>query len=409
MFHVVVPKVALISLHTSPLVQPGSGDSGGMNVYVREVASALAQAGVDCTTYTRADRPGLPAEVLVEPGHSVVHVPAGAYDLPKEALADQVDVFADRVAEHLEASGGADVIHGNYWLSGVAGHRLKHRFDVPLVSTFHTLARVKAEGGDLEPDWRERAEAEVIGCSDAICVSCPEEERQFRRLYGDPHGVIETVPPAVEHAFFAPGNRGGARRAVGLPADRPIVLYVGRIQPLKGPDLAVRALAAMPRNDAMLVIVGGASGSDGLAEEVATRALAAELGVADRVVFVEPKPHHLLSSYYRAADVVIVPSRSESFGLVALEAAACGIPVVASAVGGLLNVVHDGVTGVLVEGRQPERFARALSQVIDDPLGAAAMGAAAAVRARHFTWSLTAARLRRLYADLVEQRTLVAC
>jgi D-inositol-3-phosphate glycosyltransferase len=381
-----------------------------MNVYVREVASALAQAGVECTTYTRADRPGLPGELLVEPGHSVVHVPAGRFDLSKEALAEQVDLFADGVAEHLEASGGVDVIHGNYWLSGVAGHRLKHRFDLPLVSTFHTLARVKAEGGDLEPEWRDRAEAEVIGCSDAICVSCPEEERQFRRLYGDPRGVIETVPPAVERAFFAPGDRRGARRAIGLPADRPIVLFVGRIQPLKGPDVAVRALAGVHRRDTMFVIVGGASGTDGVAELLETRTLARELGVADRVVFVDPKPHHLLSSYYRAADVVIVPSRSESFGLVALEAAACGIPVVASAVGGLLNVVHDGVTGLLVEGRQPERFARALNQLIDDPVGAAAMGAAAAVRARRFTWSFTAARLRRLYADLVEQRTpLVVC
>jgi D-inositol-3-phosphate glycosyltransferase len=409
-FQVAVTRAALISLHTSPLVQPGAGDSGGMNVYVREVASALAQAGVECTTYTRASRPGLPRQLHVEPGHSVVHLAAGPFDLPKEALAEQVDVFADGVAEHIEASGGVDIIHGNYWLSGVAGHRLKHRFDVPLVSTFHTLARVKSEGGDLEPEWRDRAEAEVIGCSDAICVSCPEEERQFRRLYGDPHGVIEVVPPAVEHAFFAPGDRGGARRALGLPADRRILLFVGRIQPLKGPDMAVRALAGLRRDDAMLILVGGASGAAGEATLGATRALAAELGVADRVVFVDPKPHHLLSSYYRAADVVVVPSRSESFGLVALEAAACGVPVVASAVGGLLNVVHDGVTGVLVEGRQPERFARAVAQLLDDPIAAAEMGWAASVRARRFTWSFTAARLRRLYADLVEQRTpLVAC
>jgi D-inositol-3-phosphate glycosyltransferase len=409
-FQDAVTRVALISLHTSPLVQPGAGDSGGMNVYVREVASALAQAGVECTTYTRAHRPGLPQRLLVEPGHSVVHVPAGSFDLPKEALAEQVDVFADGVAEHIQATGGVDVIHGNYWLSGVAGHRLKHRFDVPLVSTFHTLARVKAEGGDLEPEWRDRAEAEVIGCSDAICVSCPEEERQFRRLYGDPHGVIEVVPPAVEHAFFAPGDRGGARRALGLPADRPILLFVGRIQPLKGPDMAIRALAGLHRHDAMLILVGGASGADGMAALGATRALVAELGVGERVVFVEPKPHHLLSSYYRAADIVVVPSRSESFGLVALEAAACGIPVVASAVGGLLNVVHDGVTGVLVEGRHPERFSRAIAQLLDDPLAAAELGRAAAVRARRFTWSFTAGRLRRLYADLVEQLTpLVAC
>lgn len=402
----------MISLHTSPLVQPGAGDSGGMNVYVREVASALAQAGVECTTYTRADRPGLAPEVLVEPGHRVVHVPAGPFELPKEALPEELDAFTAGVLDHLSRGPGVDVVHGNYWLSGVVGHRLKHALDVPLVSTFHTLARVKAEGGDLEPEWRERAEADVIGCSDAICVSCPEEERQFRRLYGDPAGRIEIVPPAVEHAFFAPGDRTGARRAVGLPVDRPVLLFVGRIQPLKAPDLAIRALAALVAHPtAVLAIVGGASGADGDGHAAASRRLAGELGVADRVRFVAPQPHHILSSWYRAADVVVVPSRSESFGLVALEAAACGIPVVASAVGGLLNIVHDGVTGWLVEGREPERYARAISQILGDPSGAAAMGAAAAVRARRFTWSFTAARLRRLYTDLAAQpaRELVAC
>jgi D-inositol-3-phosphate glycosyltransferase len=406
-----VKRVALISLHTSPLIQPGSGDSGGMNVYVREVASALAQAGVECTTYTRAHRPGLPPEVTVEPGHQVVHVPAGAFDLPKEALADELDQFTAGVRAHLDHGPGVDVVHGNYWLSGVVGHRLKHHLDIPLVSTFHTLARVKAEGGDLEPEWRDRAEAEVIACSDAICVSCPEEERQFRRLYGNPSGRIEIVPPAVEHAFFAPGDQRGARKAVGLPVDRPVVLFVGRIQPLKAPDLAIRTVARMHRDDVTLVIVGGASGHDGDHEAQRVRALAAELGLGDRVRFVPPRPHHILSSYYRAADVVLVPSRSESFGLVALEAAACGVPVVASAVGGLLNVVHDGVTGILVDGRDPARYARALNQLLDDPAGAAAMGAAAAERARHFTWSFTAARLRRLYVDLAAQAApqLVAC
>jgi D-inositol-3-phosphate glycosyltransferase len=406
-----VKRVALISLHTSPLIQPGSGDSGGMNVYVREVASALAQAGVECTTYTRAHRPDLPAEVFVEPGHRVVHVPAGPFDLPKEALTTELDEFTEGVIAHVAAGPGVDVVHGNYWLSGVVGHRLKHHFGLPLVSTFHTLARVKAEGGDLEPVWREQAEAEVIACSDAICVSCPEEERQFRRLYGDPSGRIEIVPLAVEHAFFAPGDRRGARNAMGLPVEGPVILFVGRIQPLKAPDLAIRALAEVGRDDALLVIVGGASGAQGDDEVERARALAVELGLRNRVRFVPPRPHHILSSYYRAADVVIVPSRSESFGLVALEAAACGVPVVASAVGGLLNIVHDGVTGVLVDGRDPHRYGRAIAQLLGDPVGAAAMGAAAAVRARRFTWSFTAARLRRLYVDLAAQPApqLVAC
>lgn len=401
-------RAAVISFHTSPLIQPGSGDSGGMNVYVREVASSLAQAGVECTTYTRADRPGLRDEVLVEPGHRVVHIPAGAYDLPKEALPDHIDEFADGVRDHIVASGGVDIVHGNYWLSGVVGHRLKHDLDLPLVSTFHTLARVKAEGGDLEPEWRDRAEADIIACSDAICVSCPEEERQFRRLYGDAdgniNGVVEIVPPAVEHAFFAPGDVVGARRAAGLPVDRPVIVFVGRIQPLKGPDVAVEALAASRHGDAVLVLVGGASGMEGDAEAAKARRLVADLDLGDRVRFVDPQPHHLLSSYYRAADVVVVPSRSESFGLVALEAGASGVPVVASAVGGLLNVVDDGLTGVLVEGRDPRRFAAAIDDLLDDPARRAALGSAAAAKASRFTWSLTAARLRRLYSDLAEAR-----
>ena len=189
----VVERVAVISLHTSPLLQPGSGDSGGMNVYVRELVSSLSQTGLDCTTFTRADREGLPPEVLVEPGHRVVHVEAGPHHLPKEALPEISDKFCAGVLKWIEANDRPDVIHGNYWLSGVVGHHLKHALDVPFVSTFHTLARVKAEGGDPEPMWRDRAEAEIIQCSDAICVSCVEEEEQFRRLYGDPHGRIEII------------------------------------------------------------------------------------------------------------------------------------------------------------------------------------------------------------------------
>ncbi|MEO5900643.1 MAG: glycosyltransferase, partial [Ilumatobacteraceae bacterium] len=160
-------RVAVLSLHTSPLSQPGSGDSGGMNVYVRELVSALAQAGVECTTYTRASRPDLPAEVQVEPGHRVVHVPAGPWDLPKEELPSILDEFGDRVVEHLRNESPADVVHANYWLSGMVAHRVKHELDIPFVSTFHTIAKVKAEGGDLEPIWRERAEQEIISCADA--------------------------------------------------------------------------------------------------------------------------------------------------------------------------------------------------------------------------------------------------
>jgi D-inositol-3-phosphate glycosyltransferase len=401
-------RVAVISLHTSPLLQPGAGDSGGMNVYVRELVSALAQAGVECTTYTRADRPGLPAEVLVEPNHRVVHIAAGRYDIPKDALPTIVDEFTDRVLDHLATNGGADVVHANYWLSGVAAHRIKHTLGIPFVSTFHTLARVKAEGGDPEPAWRDRAEAELINCADAICVSCESESEQFRRLYGTPHGRIEIVAPGVEHALFGPGEQRGARAALELPAEAPVLLFVGRLQQLKGPDVAIRTLHAIGRPDALLLVIGGASGTQGDAEVAKAHALAHELGVSAQVRFVDPQPHHILSTYYRAADVVVVPSRSESFGLVALEAMACGVPVVASAVGGLLSLVDHGDTGFLVPDRDPDQFAAAISAILGDPLLAEQMSRAAAKRAKQYTWAFAAARLRRLYADLTV-RQLVSC
>lgn len=404
----VVQRVAVISLHTSPLLQPGAGDSGGMNVYVRELGSALAQAGVETTTFTRADRPGLADEVIVEPGHRVVHIAAGAHRLPKEALPEITDEFRHGVLDWISRNERPDVIHGNYWLSGVVGHHLKHELDVPFVSTFHTLARVKAAAGDPEPMWRDRAEAEIVGCADAICVSCDEEADQFRLHYGDPQGRLEIIAPGVEHAFFAPGDQAGARRALGYDLDSPLLLFVGRIQPLKGPDVAIRTLGELGRPDAHLVIVGGASGIDGDTETERAHELVAELGLTERVHFVEPQPHHILSTYYRAADVVLAPSRSESFGLVALEAAACGVPVVASAVGGLLSLVDDGLTGRLILGRDPGEYARAVAAILDDDVARAAMGAAAVERARRYTWSFAAARLRRMYSDL-GVRELVSC
>lgn len=399
-------RVAVLSLHTSPLAQPGIGDGGGMNVYVRELVSALAHAGVDCTTYTRTWRDDLPAEINVEPNHKVVHIPAGAVDMPKGDLLSVVPEFTDGVLRHINANGGTDVIHANYWLSGLSGHTLKHELDVPLVSTFHTFARVKALGGDPESESREQAETDVIGCSDVICVSCTEEERQFIELYGNPPGTTEIVAPGVEHAFFAPGDKRGARKALEL-GDGPVLLFVGRIQPLKGADVAVRSLAELNRPDATLLIVGGASGTEGETEIAHVHALMQELKVENQVRFVAPQAHHILSTYYRAADVVLVPSRSESFGLVALEAAACGTPVVANAVGGLLTIVEHGRTGFLVPDRQPEIFARHIANILDDPALSARMSHDAAERAKGYTWSFAAARLRRAYTDITSRDRVV--
>ena len=401
-------RVAVLSLHTSPLAQPGSGDSGGMNVYVRELASALAQAGVECTTYTRRVHADQPDVVQVEPGFRVVHIAAGPFDLLKEDLHTVLDEFGDAVVHHLRHEFPADVVHANYFLSGLVAHRIKHELDIPFVSTFHTLAKVKAEGGDLESEWRHRAEHEIISCADAICVSCTEEESQFRRLYGTPRGRIEIVAPGVEHAFFAPGDQRGARTALGLPFHAPVLLFVGRIQPLKAPDVAVRALALLGRPDAQLLIVGGASGQEGGHEIDHLHSLIDELGVRAQVQFVPPQPHHILSTYYRAADVVLVPSRSESFGLVALEASACGVPVVASGVGGLLTLVDHGETGYLVPDRDPAMFAHYVREIIEHPSHAAALGRRGAERAKRYTWGFAAARLRRLYTDL-GARELVAC
>ncbi|MFM8508605.1 MAG: glycosyltransferase [Actinomycetota bacterium] len=399
--------VAVLSLHTSPLAQPGVGDGGGMNVYVRELTSSLARLGVQCTTYTRAWKPGLADVVDIEPNHRLVHVRAGDFDLPKEQLIDIVPEFTDTVSHHLRTHSAAQVIHANYWLSGLAGHSLKHDLNLPLITTFHTLARVKALHGDAESRERDKIESSIIGCSDAIFVSCEEERDQFRTLYGDSPGTVEVITPGVERAYFSPGSRSGARSALSLGA-HPVLLFVGRIQPLKGLDVAIEALAALRRSDAVLLVVGGASGRDGEGELQRVNALAESLGVARQIRFVVPQPHHLLATYYRAADVVLVPSRSESFGLVALEASACGTPVVATAVGGLLSLVDDGVNGFLVPERDGQLFAKCVAQILDDSALADAMRQRAVQRSAAYSWQGAARRMRRVVAEFAA-RDLVLC
>ena len=397
-------------MHTSPLAQPGTGDGGGMNVYVRQLAAALARSGVECDVYTRAFDPDLEAVVTVEPGLRVHHVAAGPLaPMAKEQLPQVVEEFTDGVEARMARGHPADAISANYWLSGLVGHALKHRLELPLVSTFHTLARVKAEG-DTDPGRRTKAELEVMGCSDAVLASCTVEADQIAALYDADPTRIEIVAPGVEHAFFSPGYRPQARRALGLEAGGPMLLFVGRIQALKGLDVAVRTLGeVLPTSpDAFLVVVGGPSGRDGEAELARVAALARDLGLAGRIRMVPPQPHELLSTFYRAADVCLVPSRSESFGLVALEAAACGTPVVASAVGGLRTLVDHGRTGFLVNGRDPADFAAYAAELLHHPVLAAAMAGRAAERAQRYTWSGAAASLRRLCTELTS-RALVEC
>jgi D-inositol-3-phosphate glycosyltransferase len=404
-----VRSLAVLSMHTSPVAQPGVGDGGGMNIYVRSLASALARAGVGCDIYTRAEHPGQPPVVTVEPNFRVFHVPAGPMaPLPKESLPGLVDEFTEAMLGRIRGCGrDYEALHANYWLSGQVAHRLKHELSLPMVATFHTLALVKHNGlsAGEEVPGRIQGETDIIRCADLILASTRDEAGLLGSLYGADPDRIEVLPPGVDHRLFTPGDRVEARNRLGHPGRR-VLLFVGRIQPLKGLDLAVQALAEI--DDAVLWAVGGPSGADGPAELERVKRLAADLGVAERLQILPPRPHHELADYYRAADVCLVPSRTESFGLVALEAAACGTPVVAASVGGLRSIVVDGETGLLVEGRDPLEWATAVALLLDDHELAESMGARAAARSGHWSWGMTAARLRRLCSDLVE-RTPVTC
>jgi len=415
-------RLAVLSLHTSPLAQPGTGDGGGMNVYVRELTSALARSDVACDVFTRAWSPDLPPVVDVEPGLRVHHVPAGPLDvLPKESLPAVVDEFTAGVLDRMAAAPASGElpytsVHANYWLSGLSGHVIKHELNLPLVCTFHTLDRVKAETMPEEveadmPHRRAEAEASIIDCSDAVLASCTVEADQIASLYGGDPGRIHIVPPGVDHAFFGPGHRPQARRALGLPLGGRLLLFVGRIQPLKRADVAIETLAELCESGGepyRLVIVGGPSGPHGEKSLQSLHDVADARGVRDRVHFVAPQPHELLSSYYRAADVCLVPSRSESFGLVALEAAACGTPVVASAVGGLTTLVDHGHTGYLVDDPDPVAYAAAVRRTFDEPLAAERLSTASVLRARRYTWRAAARNLVELHDELAAGR-LVEC
>jgi len=408
-------------MHTSPLAQPGVADAGGMNVYVRELATALARSAVRCEVYTRQDRADQRRSRWVEPGFRAHYIPAGpSSPVPKELLPDLVEEWTAGVARNLselsERGEGVALVHANYWLSAAAGHALKHTLDLPLVSTFHTLEMVKAQVGESEPSLSARrlaGEAAAIGCSDAVLASSRTELEQLVNLYGADPARVELVPPGVDRAFFSPGDQGQARKAAGLPLGVPIMLFVGRIQPLKGLVTAVAAWARVVRQggrsaDAHLVVIGGPSGPRGEEELLRASALVDKHRLGQRVTMVAPQLHATLSTYYRAADACVVPSRSESFGLVTLEAAACGTPVVASAVGGLTELVDHGRTGYLVGPDDVDGFAHYLGELLGDRSLARLLGAAAQERSAGYTWAAAAARVAAL-AQGLKGRELVTC
>lgn len=405
-------REAVISLHTSPLAQPGAADSGGMNVYIRELSQAMAHRGHDITIYVRRSSPDEPFAREVEPGIQVVTVPAGPHDLPKEKLPAVVEEFAYQVLEDIEARGGVDVIHAHYWLSGMAGHILKHELHRPLLTNFHTLARARWGEELSDSEISERAEQEqlVIECSDNVVVSCEPERDQLEEFYDVDAERIAVVPPGVENGFFSPGDRASARRAIGF-SEGPLLLFVGRITPLKNPTLAVETLARLSGaglSEARLAVVGGLSGTGGETEMRSMKATAERLGVAERIIHVSPKSHRVLSSYYRAADAVLIPSRSESFGLVALEAAASGTPVVASSVGGLRSLVQHGSTGFLVPQPDPELYAALVSEILKDGNRAAEMSMNAVELADRYSWQSAGESLSQVYSEVLSS-SVVNC
>lgn len=397
-------RLAIISYHTSPLVQPGSGEGGGMNVYVKQLSSALARLGVNCDVYTRAYSPTLPASFQVEPGFVIHNIPAGPLgEVPKAELLEYVGEFTENVEERIRVNPELfpDVVHANYWLSGIAGHSLKHLFEVPLVTTFHTLEKVKAKDraapdDEIPEQLRIDMESKIIYCSDVVLASCEVEAIEISDLYDLDPSRISIVPLGVEHAYFSPGSKEMARRAIGLPSGGKMVLFVGRIQPLKGADLAIESFVRVARNmdDVFLVMVGGPSGPYGSSEMKKIKDVALREGLVERVFFVEPQPHEMLSSYYRASDVCIVPSRTESFGLVALEAAACGIPVVASDVGGLKTLVAHGSSGYLVKDRTAYNFGECLTKVLANPSLAQSLKKEARSLSARYKWRDAAQQLR---------------
>ena len=413
-------RVATLSVHTSPLDQPGGGDAGGMNVYVCEVAKRLARLGIEVEIFTRATASDLPTIVELAPGVTVRHVTAGPYEgLDKNDLPAQLCAFTNGVlrVEAMNEPGYYDVIHSHYWLSGQVGWLAKERWGVPLVHSMHTMAKVKnallADGDAPEPTARAIGEAQVVDAADRLIASTDAEADELVDLYdADPCRIV-TVAPGVDLEVFRPGAAAAARSRLGLAPDAVLVLFVGRIQPLKSPDVMLRALAHLVAREPQLrerlvaAVVGAPSGS-GVAAPEHLQKLAGDLGISDITRFDRPVPQAELADYYRAAAVTVIPSHNESFGLVAVESQACGTPVVAARVGGLRTAVADGRSGLLIDGHDPRDYAAAVRRILVEPGLRSELSRGAVTHASRFGWSVTAARVLDVYTDAIAERGAVS-
>ena len=408
-------RIALLSIHTSPLDQPGTGDAGGMNVYIVETAKRLAQSGIEIDIFTRATTSHLAPTVDLVPGVKVVHITAGPFegllknDLPGQLCAVTAGVLR---TEASKAEGYYDLIHSHYWLSGQVGWLASERWRVPLVHTMHTMGKVKnlelAAGDKAEPEMRLIGEQQVVDVAQRLVANTELEAQELTKFYQADPRKIDVVNPGVDLELFSPGSQTKARKKLGIPLDASMLLFVGRIQPLKAPDILMRAAAELIsmrpelRSSLLVVICGGVSGT-GADHPEALRDLASDLGLLDLIRFEPPSSREELVTWYRAADLTVVPSYSESFGLVAIESQACGTPVVASAVGGLKTAVADGVSGRLIQGHNPIAFSHVLNQLLMNPTLRAELSAGSRMHAAAFGWENTTSGLINSYESALNK------
>ena len=386
-------------VHTSPLDQPGIGDAGGMNIYVVESAERMAAMGVSVDIFTRRQNSELPDIVEISAGVRVRHLNVGALHATKEDLPALIPALSDAFLAVVEDE-KFDVLHSHYWLSGKVAMPAAKKYSIPFAHTMHTMARVKnmnlAEGERPEPMIRVQGESQVVAAADALIANTDAEAASLVSLYQACPDSVSVVSPGVDlYTFTAGAGRKAAREAVGLPHDAHVLAFVGRIQPHKGPEVLIRAVAEMLSHSPHLrpklitLIMGGASGS-GVGEVERLKDCVSWLGISDVVKFLDPVPRVEIPQWYRAADLVCVPSYSESFGLVALEAQACGTPVVATAVGGLRTAIADGISGVLVDGHDPRAWSSILARLIQEPQRRVLLSMGAIEHASHFGWDATA-------------------